>query len=92
MLKMTKDEVRILNALKGATPSVAAFRLGIKEQKVYNTIHYFRRKTQNAQDFLAVAKGEYGFVLNRRLATPKIKPCKEDDEPLLCESHDEEES
>lgn len=88
---MTQTEVKILDALRGNTAGMVALKLNIKEQKIYNTIHYFRGKTQNAQDFLAVAKGQYGYVLSRRLETPKIKPTG-NDEPLLCESHKEEES
>lgn len=93
MLKMTKQEVLILDSLRGATPKVVAKKLGLKQQQVYNAIHSFRKKTQNAQDFLAVAKSQYRYVLNRRLETPKIKPLDDmDDEPLEIEKHLQEEN
>ena len=74
MLKLTPMEKKILDLLLEAEPKVVAQRLNIKVQKVYNTLSYFRRKVQNAEEFLAVAKGKYKQLLKRRLKTPKIIP------------------
>ena len=79
MLKLTPMEKKILDLLLEAEPKVVAQRLNIKVQKVYNTLSYFRRKVQNAEEFLAVARGKYKQLLKRRLKTPKIIP-EEDEE------------
>lgn len=74
MLKITENEKKILDALLAAPPKMVAVRLHIKVQKVYSTKHYFLRKVQNAEEFLAVAKSKYKPLLKRRLKTPKIMP------------------
>ena len=82
MLKLSPLEKKILDGLLRSTPKVVASRLGVPVQKVYNTVSYFRRKVQNAEEFLAVAKGRYKPLLQRRLKTPKIMPEEEEEEWL----------
>ena len=79
MLTITEHEKKILDRLLTATPKVVAQRLGIKRQAVYSTLHNFKRKAQNAEEFLAVARGKYGLLLRRRLNTPKIMPLVEEE-------------
>lgn len=80
MLKLTENERKVLDLLLKADPQVVAVRLKIKRQRVYSTKHYFRKKVQNAEEFLAVAKSKYKRLLKRRLKTPRIMPILEDDE------------
>lgn len=83
MLKITDREKKILDALLTASPEVVAMRLKIDRQTVYSTKHYFRKKVQNAQEFLAVAKSKYQKHLSRRLQTPNIMPVDEDEDLFL---------
>lgn len=85
MLKLTPTEKKILDLLLTADVQVVAARLNIKRQQVYSTKHYFRKKVQNAEEFLAVARGKYQRLLKRRLKTPRIMPRLEDDEEDLFE-------
>ena len=88
MLKIRKTEKKILDALIGARPKVVAVKLGIEPQKVWSTKHYFLKKVQNAEEFLAVAKSKYAPLLRRRLNTPKIMPEDiDEDEDLLFRQH-----
>ena len=80
MLKITKMEKEILDRLLTKKPEVVAMELGISRQKIYNTVSYFRRKVQNAEEFLAVAKSRYKPLLRRKLKTPKIIPDEEEEE------------
>lgn len=79
MLKLSPMEKKILDLLLEAEPKVVAQKLDIPVQKVYNTVSYFRRKVQNAEEFLAVARGRYKTLIRRRLKTPKIIPDDIDD-------------
>jgi len=80
MLKLTKNEKQILDSLLTMNPKVVALRLKIPVAKVYSTKHYFKRKVQNATEFLAVAKSVYARLLKKRLHTPRIMPhLKEED-------------
>ena len=87
MLKLSKTEKQILDGLLKKSAKKVAVDLGITVQKVYSTKHYFLRKVQNAQEFLAVSKGKYGPLLRRRLNTPKIMPDEDLDEDLLFREH-----
>lgn len=80
MLKLSVMEKKILDLLLESEPKVVAQKLNIDVQKVYNTVSYFRRKVQNAEEFLAVARGRYKRLLRRRLKTPKIIPEEFEDE------------
>lgn len=83
MLKITKFEKKILDLLLKKSAKRVALDLKIKPQAVYNAYSSFKRKTQNAQEFLAVARGKYGPLLKRRLNTPSIMPEVDLDEELL---------
>lgn len=83
MLKITPTEKKILDGLLTKTPKVVANTLKVHRQKVYSTKHYFLRKVQNAEEFLAVARGTYKPLLSRRLKTPKIMPREPDEETLF---------
>jgi transposase len=78
MLKLTVQEKKILDALLTAEPKTVAGKLGVSIQTVYNTKNYFRRKVQNAEEFLAVAKSKYKPLLGRRLNTPRIVPIEDE--------------
>ena len=78
MLKIGKLEKEILDGLLETTPKKLAERMEIDVQKIYNTKSYFKRKVQNAGDFLAVAKSKYKPLLVKRLKTPKIMPPEDD--------------
>jgi hypothetical protein len=80
MLKLGIIEKKILDELLKSEPKAVAIKLGIPVQKVYNTVSYFRRKVQNAEEFLAVAKSKYKPLLERRLKTPPIIPIEEEEE------------
>jgi len=80
VLKIGKLEKEILDGLLEATPKKIAEVLDIEVQKVYNTKSYFKRKVQNASEFLAVAKSKYKPLLVKRLKTPKIMPYDEKDD------------
>lgn len=79
MLKLGQKEKQILDMLIIAEPKVVALRLNIPIERVYAADHYFRRKVQNAEDFLAVARGRYKILLSRRLKTPSIMPLEGDE-------------
>lgn len=74
MLKIGVLEKKILDGLLNSEPKTVASKLGVKLQTVYNTKSYFRRKVQNAGEFLAVARSKYKPLLAKRLKTPKIMP------------------
>jgi len=78
MLKLTKNEKEILDSLLTMNPKVVALKLKIPVSKVYSTKHYFKRKVQNACEFLGVAKSVYAGLLKKRLRTPKIMPSLEE--------------
>jgi len=84
MLKITKFEKKILDALLKKSAKKVALDLKLSDvQAVYNAKASLKRKTQNAEEFLAVARGKYGDLLKRRLNTPSIMPEKDEDEHLL---------
>ena len=85
MLKLTKTEKEILDLLLTMKPKAIALKLKIPVAKVYSTKHYFKRKVQNASEFLAVAKSTYAALLKRRLRTPRIMPEVEEEEYLYAE-------
>ena len=74
MLKIGVLEKKILDGLLDNTPKKLAESMDIKVQKIYNTKSYFKRKVQNASEFLAVAKSKYKPLLSKRMKTPKIMP------------------
>lgn len=80
MLKLTKREKQILDALLVADNKTVALKLGIPLQTTYNTVNYFRRKVQNAQEFLAATKSKYKKHLRKRLDTPRIMPESDEEE------------
>lgn len=77
MLKIAPKEKEILDLLLVKKPKVVAKELGIDVSYVYNTTSYFRKKVQNAEEFLSIAKGRYRSILSRRLKTVKIVPEKD---------------
>ena len=88
MLKITKFEKKILDALLTKSAKKVALDMKMKPQAVYNAYSSFKRKVQNSEEFLAVARGKYGSLLKRRLNTPKIMPEETDlDEDLLFRQH-----
>ena len=80
MLTISENEKKILDGLLKKNPKKVAEELGTSPQKVYSTKHYFKKKVQNAEEFLAVARGKYHSLLRRRLSTPKIMPVDNEDE------------
>ena len=88
MLKFSVREKKILDGLLTKSPKKVAEDLHIDVETVYYTKNYFKRKVQNAEEFLAVAKSKYAPLLRRRLNTPKIMPEDVDeDEDLLFRKH-----
>lgn len=88
MLKFTKFEKKILDALLKKRAKKVAQDLKLKDvQQCYNVKSSLKRKTQNAEEFLAVARGKYGDLLKHRVNTPSIMPEKDEDEHLLFREH-----
>jgi len=88
MLKFTKFEKKILDALLKKSAKKVAQDLKLKDvQQCYNVKSSLKRKTQNAEEFLAVARGKYGDLLKRRVNTPNIMPEKDEDADLLFRQH-----
>jgi hypothetical protein len=79
MLKIGKLEKKILDGLLTKKPRVVAQDLELDVSQVNSAKYYFRRKVQNARDFLAVANSKYRELLSSRLKTPSIMPEEDED-------------
>lgn len=81
LLKIGRQEKQVLDLLLHHEPKIVALRLNfmtkdgkVDIQRVYNIKSYFQLKVQNAEDFLAVARSQYGGLLKKRRKGPKIMP------------------
>jgi len=74
MLKIGKSEKKILDMLLHKSPKLVSEELGIDVQSVYSTKHYFKKKVQNAREFLSVANSQYKSIISKRIKSPRIMP------------------
>lgn len=86
MLKINNKEKQVLDLLLTNEPGLVAQKMKISRAEVYDIKYNFRRKVQNAREFLQVANSVYKPHLARRINTPGIMPGP-DEEPLEIEKH-----
>lgn len=80
MLKLTKNQAEILDKLLRMESKKVAQVMKVSPDTVYGVLYNFKRKVQNAEEFLAVARSKYAPLLKKRLNTPRIMPVDEEEE------------